>query len=332
MTKSANDSCPVFEAEVEEEPVAPGTGGHGGGDQLLEQGCLAGAGPAHDQHVPPARRQPGEQLPGVPGRGDLHLPGLLACGQQVTLDADGRGVQRRVQSRHVGCVTAAVGEHVHDVVVGQHLAVIAQRGGQPAAVVVIVQDQEPGEAGQPGPQQRPAGCRQIPGEFGGAAAEQQLDVLGAQPAFADPQLVGGVLRQLSAAGQPVIERHVQAGEEFRFRRGGGGQAGGVLAERAAAGACVPGQHVQQPADRDQPVLISDLVPVVGGVVAQPLDLVQRVDHPVAADPGPASADQVPQCFPVRGAGRAVVDPQLLEQPFGDLPGQRDRVFRVAVRQ
>ena len=81
-----------------------------------------------------------------------------------------------------------------------------------------------------------------------------------------------------------------------------------------------------------PVLVSDRVAVVGGAVSQPLDLVQRVDHPVAADVGPASADQVGQRLPVRGAGRAVVDPQLFQQPFGDLPDQRDRVLRIPVRQ
>ena len=106
----------------------------------------------------------------------------------------------------------------------------------------------------------------------------------------------------------------------------------MLAERAAAGAGVPGQDVQQPPDREQAVLVGDRVAVVGGAVAQPLDLVQRVDHPVAADVGPASADQVRQRLPVRGAGRAVVDPQLFEQPFGDLPDQRDRVLRIPVRE
>ena len=162
VTKSENDSSRSLRLRSKKNryrrpPLASGCGG-----QPLEQGCLAAAGAADDEHVPAVRRQAREELAGVPGRGHLHLPGLRIGGQQVTLDRYGRGVQRRVQPGHVGDVTAAVCEDIHETAVGHGLAVRPAAAAGSVAVVGV-EDQEPGEPGQPGPQQRPAGCRQRPG-------------------------------------------------------------------------------------------------------------------------------------------------------------------------
>ncbi len=203
-------------------------------------------------------------------------------------------------------MTVQVHERVHEPVVSHHLPVIPQRSRR--LTTRLLHDQEAGELGNPGRQQPPAGARQDPGGFTGVLAEQQFHVLAAQPAFADEPLVDGVLRQLGTFGQPEVQRHIQPGQELRLRRPGGAEPGGVSAERAAARAGVPGQHVQQPPDRGQPVLVGDRVAIVRRAVPQPLDVLQGLEHPMAADVGPASADEVPQRFPHRGAGRAVVDP------------------------
>lgn len=108
--------------------------------------------------------------------------------------------------------------------------------------------------------------------------------------------------------------------------------GGLPAQRAAACAGVPGQDVEQPADRGQPVLVRDLVPVMGGTVAQSLDVVQCLDHRIATDIRPAPADQVLQGTARRAARDVVMTPELLEQPFGDLPDPGDCVLRVPVAQ
>ena len=224
-----------------------------------------------------------------------------------------------------------VDEGVHEVVVAQHPAVFPQRLRQLAAGVLL-QDQEPGELGQLRLQQLPASRPQHRGDIARVAAEQQLHVLAAQPAFPDEQLVHGVPGQLEPLGRLVIQGHVQPGQELGLGRDRGREPGGVPAQRAASGRGVPGQHVQQAADRGQPVLIGDLVPVMRRAVAQPLDIAQRLDHRMAADVRPAPVDQVLERLPGRGARHVMMTPQLLEQPLGDLPDPGDRVLRVPVAQ
>ena len=227
-------------------------------------------------------------------------------------------------------MTVPVHERVHEPVVSHHLPVIPQRSRR--LTTRLLHDQEAGELGNPGRQQPPAGARQDSGGFTGVLAEQQFHVLAAQPAFADEPLVDGVLRQLGTFGQPEVQRHVQPGQELRLRRHGGAEPGGVPGERAAARAGVPGQHVQQPPDRGQPVLVGDRVAIVRRAVPQPLDVAQRLDHRPAADVRPARGDQILERLARRASGHLVMPPQLLEQPLGDLPDPGDRVLRVPVAE
>ncbi|MBC2904820.1 hypothetical protein [Streptomyces cupreus] len=98
----------------------------------------------------------------------------------------------------------------------------------------------------------------------------------------------------------------------------------------APGVGEPDQHVHEPADRQQPVLVTDVVPVVRGPVAQPTNVLQRVHDCAAADVRTAALDQVVEGLRRRVTLDTVMTPQLLEELLGQFPDQGDRVLGIAV--
>lgn len=92
----------TFEAEIEEEPVSPGTIVRRCGSQLLEQRGLSASGRADDQHVAAAGGKVREQLACVSFGGYSHVAGAFVDAQKVAFDGDECRAEDRVHRGHVG--------------------------------------------------------------------------------------------------------------------------------------------------------------------------------------------------------------------------------------
>ncbi|MEV2189817.1 hypothetical protein AB0I02_02280 [Streptomyces phaeochromogenes] len=221
---------------------------------------------------------------------------------------------------------------VDETVVPHDTEVQPQHGMERAGcrTAVVVEDDEPGELGQPGTQQLPTTGGKDGTQVVGVPGEHQLHVFQPHPRLAAEQLVHGVRAEDEPLRLPVAEGDVQPRKELTTARHLGHHVRLTAEKGRTPGVGEPDQHVHEPADRQQPVLVTYAVPVVCGPVAEPSNVVERIQNRAAANVRTAALDQVVQGLRRRVALDAVVTPQLLEQLLGQFPDQGHRVLGIAV--